>query len=81
VEALTDIARRSRGQRVVVVCHGGVIISVHRHITGKNPSSAARNASINIIRVDESGDWDIVRWGDVEHLTAQGEDLTFGGGV
>lgn len=68
------------GERVVVVCHGGVIIAIHNYIMGKNPSSPVINASINVVRVDELGDWDVLKWGEVGHLDLMTAG-TFGGGL
>jgi probable phosphoglycerate mutase len=77
--ALTDIARRYAGRRVVIVTHGGVLDCAYRLATG-TPLDAPRieallNASLSRLRFDEkTGSFAVVAWGDVSHLTAPPRD-------
>ncbi|KAL3700750.1 hypothetical protein R1sor_018772 [Riccia sorocarpa] len=72
-EALESIALNHLGQRVIVVCHGGVLRSLYFHAKGCQASGKVRNTSINVFRITASGDWSLRSWGDVNHL--QGTDL------
>ncbi len=68
---LTDICERHRGQRVVLVTHGGVLDAAYRHAAGMPLNEPRRfpifNASINILTF-QSLKWRVGRWGEVEHL-------------
>ena len=69
-EAFDEIAARHRGQRVAVVCHGGVINAVAAGILGLgnrmffNP----HYTSINRMMVASSGERSIVSLNDIGHL-------------
>ncbi|MDA3039316.1 MAG: histidine phosphatase family protein [Actinomycetota bacterium] len=71
-EAFGEIAARHRGQRVAVVCHGGVINAVASGILGLghriffNP----HYTSINRMMVASSGERSIVSLNDIGHLHA-----------
>lgn len=75
IGALTEIARRLAGRRVVVVTHGGVMDALHRHVTGRGPEGSRLprllNASLN--EFDYRDDtWSLHAWGDVAHLAGRG---------
>ncbi|MDO4637925.1 MAG: histidine phosphatase family protein [Lautropia sp.] len=76
--ALQALVDRHRGQRVVVVAHGGVLDAVYRLVTGM-PLSAPRDFSIHnaciCLLCWRSGAWSIERWGDITHLAAREDDL------
>jgi 2,3-bisphosphoglycerate-dependent phosphoglycerate mutase len=77
VAALETIAARSRGQRVGVVTHGGVLGVMYRHamnipLEAKRGYSLA-NASLNHFRF-AAGRWVLDAWGDIAHLTAESLD-------
>jgi probable phosphoglycerate mutase len=68
----TDLAVRHRGEKLVVVTHGGVLDALYRLVTG-TPLDKPRdfpvfNASINVVRHDGAR-WSLERWGDISHLT------------
>jgi probable phosphoglycerate mutase len=72
-EAFESLARAADGERIAVVCHGGVLASLYRHVSGI-PVGAAHaipipNASYNALTY-ESGAWRIEAWGDTAHLPA-----------
>jgi 2,3-bisphosphoglycerate-dependent phosphoglycerate mutase len=77
IAALTEIAQRLAGSRVVVVSHGGVLDALYRHASGQGPEGprAVRllNASLNAFRF-EVGRWSILAWGDVGHLSGGSRD-------
>jgi 2,3-bisphosphoglycerate-dependent phosphoglycerate mutase len=71
--ALNDLAQSHRGQRVLVVCHGGVLHMVW-HIANSQWVDAAhsghiRNASLNSI-VHDGSRFSVRYWGDTAHLQA-----------
>lgn len=69
--AFEALARESVGSRVAVVCHGGVLASLYRHVTGiglaETDPIPIPNAGYNAVRW-ESGRWHIESWADVAHL-------------
>lgn len=69
---LETLAQRHRGERVLVVTHGGVLDAAYRFVSGM-PLDRSRdfpiyNASINRIERDRAA-WRIADWGDISHLT------------
>ncbi|MGL4575380.1 MAG: histidine phosphatase family protein [Burkholderiaceae bacterium] len=69
--ALSDLAQTHRGQRILVVCHGGVLHMVW-HIANQQWVDAAhsghiRNASLNSI-VHDGSRFSVRYWGDIAHL-------------
>ena len=71
--AFESLARAHDGERLVVVCHGGVLAMLYRHVQGI-PVGAARpipipNASYNALAFDD-GRWSVEAWADTAHLEA-----------
>ncbi|OAY33799.1 phosphoglycerate mutase-like protein 4 isoform X2 [Manihot esculenta] len=67
--ALQRIARKHRGERVVVVTHGGVIRALYRRACPNNkPTAKVLNTSINIFHLFDGDKWTVQIWGDVSHL-------------
>ncbi|GJP40162.1 hypothetical protein CLOM_g24444 [Closterium sp. NIES-68] len=80
-KTVDKIARNHRGKRVVVVCHGAVMMALHRHALGHDSSMGVINASINVVRVSADHTWRVLHWGDVKHLDGMEFDHDgFGGG-
>ncbi|ATE62668.1 histidine phosphatase family protein [Thauera sinica] len=78
VAALTEIAQRHAGERVLVVAHGGVLDVAHRLAAGK-PLHTPRdftipNAALNWIEHD-AGRWRLIAWGDERHLAHALDEL------
>lgn len=72
-DAFESLARAAEGARVAVVCHGGVLAALYRHVNGI-PVGAARaipipNASYNAL-VFDAGRWTVEAWADTAHLPA-----------
>ncbi len=77
VAAVTGIARRQQGRKLVLVTHGGVLDSMYREATGMAIDAERHfgivNAAINRLRWD--GDrWFLLQWADDAHLAAAGLD-------
>ncbi|XP_022740502.1 phosphoglycerate mutase-like protein 4 isoform X2 [Durio zibethinus] len=70
--SLQRIGRKHKGERVVVVSHGGVIRSLYKRACpdGK-PGGKVLNTSVNIFHLSDE-DWTIKTWGDVSHLEQTG---------
>jgi probable phosphoglycerate mutase len=74
-KAVSEIADRHAGGRVMVVTHGGVLDDLYRRTMGL-PLDARRdfeihNGGVNVIRI--AGDvWEMVTWGEIGHLEAIG---------
>ncbi|CAI7885276.1 unnamed protein product [Closterium sp. NIES-53] len=80
-KTVEKIARRHRGKRVVVVCHGAVMMALHRHALRHDSSMGVINASINVVRLSDDHTWRVLHWGDVKHLDGVEFDHDgFGGG-
>ena len=72
-DAFEALARAAEGARVAVVCHGGVLAALYRHVHGI-PVGAAQaipipNASYNAL-VFDGGRWTVEAWADTAHLPA-----------
>ncbi|CAM8996107.1 unnamed protein product [Rhodiola kirilowii] len=78
--ALQRIARKHKGERVVVVTHGGVIRSLHRRASPNGRPGKILNTSVNILHLSDGEKWTIKSWGDVSHLNETGVlESAFGG--
>jgi probable phosphoglycerate mutase len=72
-DAFESLARQFEGSRVAVVCHGGVLAALYRHVH-RIPVGAAQaipipNASYNALAFDGGG-WTVEAWADTAHLAA-----------
>ncbi|XP_042493071.1 phosphoglycerate mutase-like protein 4 [Macadamia integrifolia] len=79
--ALQRIGRKHKGERVVVVTHGGVIRTLYKQVVpkGKSPGKIL-NTSVNIFQLSDGEDWNIKSWGDVSHVSKTGFlETAFGG--
>lgn len=78
LDALTALAGRHRGERVVAVTHGGVLDCAYRIASGLALQAPRRhdllNASLNRIAWDGER-FSLVGWGDVEHLLESIDDV------
>ncbi|AEI66007.1 histidine phosphatase family protein [Corallococcus macrosporus] len=79
VECLEELGTRHRGERLVVVTHGGVLSLLFRHSLGIPPAAprtfSVLNAGWNQFDYHE-GTFRLVTWGDVTHLRATSLDDT-----
>ncbi|OUZ99804.1 Histidine phosphatase superfamily [Macleaya cordata] len=80
--SLQKIGRKHKGERVVVVTHGGVLRALYRRAAPKGkPQGKILNTSVNIFHLSDGGeDWVIKVWGDVSHLSETGFLKTAFGG-
>ena len=73
-----SLAREASGGCHAVVCHGGVLAILYRHIhgipVGEPRKIPIANASYNALR-HEGGRWVVETWGDTAHLAAVGDAL------
>ena len=72
VAAFDAIASRHRGERVVAVSHGGVLIAFAKHVLGL-PQGAPRrfhihNTSLSVFEREDAGEWSARTLGDLAHL-------------
>ncbi len=82
--ALEDLAARHRGETIAIVTHGLVLDAAYRAATGlaleaRRPVPLV-NASLNWF-ICEDGGWRAGRWGDADHLGAEGVTIFGDGGV
>lgn len=75
---LDALVARHRGQRVVIVSHGGVLDCIYRVATGL-PLSAPRsfpvyNASLNHL-CWSGGRWQVTDWADIAHLMESRDEI------
>ncbi|KAH6769464.1 Phosphoglycerate mutase family protein [Perilla frutescens var. frutescens] len=78
--ALQRIAKKHKGERVVVVSHGGTIRALHRKASPNQRCGKILNTSVNVFHLYVDGKWCVKSWGDVSHLNQTGFlDSGFGG--
>ncbi|CAK7337631.1 unnamed protein product [Dovyalis caffra] len=71
--SLQKIAVKHRGERVVVVTHGGVIRALYQRVCPNGKSGGkVLNTSINIFHISDGDHWTIKTWGDASHLNETG---------
>ncbi|HEX4944033.1 MAG TPA: histidine phosphatase family protein, partial [Usitatibacteraceae bacterium] len=72
-DAFESLARASDGRCIAVVCHGGVLAALYRHVHGIPVGTAQPipipNASYNAL-VCDGGRWEVEAWADTAHLAA-----------
>jgi probable phosphoglycerate mutase len=72
-DAFESLARDAAGRSVAVVCHGGVLAALYRHVhaipVGAAQAIPIPNASYNAV-VFEGGRWSVEAWADTSHLPA-----------
>ncbi|EDN72018.1 phosphoglycerate mutase [Beggiatoa sp. SS] len=71
ITCLEGLAKKHVGERILVVTHGGVLVSLFKHTLGI-PLSAPRhflslNTSINVFSYQDKR-WTLEVWGDLGHL-------------
>ncbi len=71
VSCLFDISDKHKGQKIIIVAHGGILDSIFRKVfdielTAERNFSLL-NSSINTFKVLK-GEWGLISWGDVSHL-------------
>ncbi|KAF8395724.1 hypothetical protein HHK36_019674 [Tetracentron sinense] len=71
VAALEEIASRHKGERVIVVTHGGVLRAIYMSMTREPSAGKVLNASINVVHLSEKK-WVFKSWSDVSHLNEVG---------
>ncbi|KAF6158513.1 hypothetical protein GIB67_040027 [Kingdonia uniflora] len=71
VAALEEIASRHKGERVVVVTHGGVLRAIYMSITREASAGKIMNGSVNVLHHSDEK-WLFKSWSDVSHLNEVG---------
>ncbi|KAK9157364.1 hypothetical protein Scep_003938 [Stephania cephalantha] len=71
VAALEEIASRHKGERVIVVTHGGVLRAVYMSLTQEPTAGKIMNGSLNVLHLSEKK-WQFKTWSDVSHLNEVG---------
>ncbi|KAL9229754.1 hypothetical protein vseg_005188 [Gypsophila vaccaria] len=67
--ALKAIGEKHRGQRVVVVSHGGAIGSLFNRAAEKGQHAGKiLNTSVSVLQLSDGDIWSIKSWNDVSHL-------------
>ncbi|CAI0554097.1 unnamed protein product [Linum tenue] len=66
------IAAKHRGERVVVVSHGGTIRSLHKRACPSGRPAKILNTSVHIFHISDVDEWTIKSRGDVSHLNQTG---------
>ena len=73
IACVSRIAADHAGRRVVLVTHGGVLMSMFKHAVGLDYQAPRNfslyNAGLNVFCVRD-GRWHVAIWGDVTHLPA-----------
>lgn len=76
VNCIEDLSRKCNGKTILIVAHGGVLMSFMQKaltipLTQKR-SYSLFNGSINMFTLSENSDWRLEVWGDVSHLKTKG---------
>ncbi|KAF8398231.1 hypothetical protein HHK36_017157 [Tetracentron sinense] len=71
VAALEEIASRHKGERVIVVTHGGVLRAIYMSKNREPSAGKILNASVNVLHLSGK-EWDFKSWSDVTHLNEVG---------
>lgn len=66
--SLQKIGNKHRGQRVVVVTHGGTIRALCKRADPHRRGGKVLNTSVNVFHLSDGDKWKIKTWGDVSHL-------------
>lgn len=78
ISTFEDLAKRHQGQNILAFSHGGVIDIAWRKASqlslDAKRGGPILNASINQFSIDENGGWNMVAWGQVEHLETSALD-------
>ncbi|CAN8237320.1 unnamed protein product [Cochlearia groenlandica] len=72
MNALEQIAKKHKGERVIVVTHGGVLRAIYMRITQAASAGKLLNASVNVVHFSGDEKWTIGSWSDVSHLSSVG---------
>ncbi|KAF8377510.1 hypothetical protein HHK36_030892 [Tetracentron sinense] len=79
--SLQRIGSKHKGERVIVVTHGGVLRALHKRAAPKGQRQGKiLNTSVNIFHLSDGEEWNIRTWGDVSHLSETGFLKTAFGG-
>ncbi|XP_062156932.1 phosphoglycerate mutase-like protein 4 [Alnus glutinosa] len=71
--SLERLGRKHKGERVVVVTHGGVIRALYKKACPNGRSGGkVLNTSVNIFLLSDGEKWTIKLWGDTSHLNQTG---------
>ncbi|KAJ3676965.1 hypothetical protein LUZ60_002689 [Juncus effusus] len=71
ISSLQKIATQHKGERVVVISHGGFIREIHRKAApNKKLEGKLQNTAVSVILIPAANNkrWYIKKWGDVNHL-------------
>ncbi|XP_023007099.1 phosphoglycerate mutase-like protein 4 [Cucurbita maxima] len=66
--SLQQIGNKHRGERVVVVTHGGTIRALFKRSHPHGIGGKILNTSVNIFHLSDGEEWKVKSWGDVSHL-------------
>ncbi|XP_022948025.1 phosphoglycerate mutase-like protein 4 [Cucurbita moschata] len=66
--SLQKIGNKHRGERVVVVTHGGTIRALFKRSHPRGIGGKILNTSVNIFHLSDGEEWKVKSWGDVSHL-------------
>ncbi|XP_024026057.1 phosphoglycerate mutase-like protein 4 isoform X2 [Morus notabilis] len=71
--SLRGIGRKHKGQRMILVTHGGFIRTLYKWAcpNEKSPGKIL-NTSVNVFRLADGDKWTLEVWGDVSHLEETG---------
>jgi probable phosphoglycerate mutase len=76
VAGLEALAAQYPGGTILIVAHGGVLMSFLYKALGLSPAAARSvsivNAAINVFTIAEDGQWRLETWGETAHLRAAG---------
>ena len=72
IEIVEDLAKKHYGKTILLVTHGGILMSfIHKALNiplNQKRRYSLFNGSINIFSISESMEWGLDVWGDINHM-------------
>ncbi|XP_074381603.1 phosphoglycerate mutase-like protein 4 isoform X2 [Apium graveolens] len=67
-QEIPSIGDKHRGERVVVVTHGGVMRALHKRAYPHEHAKKVWTTSVSVFHLSDDDEWNIKLWGDVSHF-------------
>ena len=80
ITCVEGLAVKHRGKSILIVAHGGIIMSfIHRALDislSQKRTFSLFNGSINVFSLSDRNEWQLDVWGDVNHMRTRGLDFS-----
>ncbi|KAK1363834.1 hypothetical protein POM88_039395 [Heracleum sosnowskyi] len=65
---LQRIGDKHRGERIVVVTHGGVMRAFFKRVYPRERTKRVWSSSVSVLHLSDGDEWKIIVWGDASHI-------------